>query len=159
MNAGGGAEDLACSDSGFPHGNEARTAGAWVKTKSTTQPAFFDYGNEAPHERFTLLVSLKGKFMFASVGDDFEAATAVNNGRWHFLAATYDGRQANLYVDGNLDGSRKLNLKTTSNGSAVIGSVRGETAFFTGMINSPFISNYALSPREIRDLAKNSPRD
>ncbi|MBI2820855.1 MAG: LamG domain-containing protein [Acidobacteria bacterium] len=159
LNEGGSGETLAGSDAGFPVKNEPRTAGGWIKTTLATQPAFFNYGAEAPHQSFRLLVSLAGKFMFANVGDDFEGKAVVNDGQWHLLVATYDGKQVALYVNGELDATRECNVNTTLNGSCEVGSVRGEQSFFTGMINSVFVANYVLPPAEIQAMARNRPAD
>ncbi|MBI3941261.1 MAG: LamG domain-containing protein [Acidobacteria bacterium] len=159
LNEGGSGETLMVTDKLFPMQGEPRSIGAWIKTSSASQPAVVSCGEEGPHRRLSLMVSIERKFLLANVGDDFTGITTVNDGRWHLLIMTYDGKQAKLYVDGKLDASRDVELKTTSNGHCEVGSVWADQSFFTGMINSVFVSNYVLSAVDVQDMAATVPSD
>lgn len=159
LNEGGSGETLIVTDKVFPMKDEPRSIGAWIKTNSISQPAVISCGEEGPRARLSLMVSAERKFLLANVGDDFTGITTVNDGRWHLLVMTYDGKQAKLYVDGKLDASRDVGLRTTSNGRCEVGSVWGTQSFFTGMINSVFVSNYVLSAVDIQDMAATVPSD
>ncbi|MGN0832121.1 MAG: LamG-like jellyroll fold domain-containing protein [Kiritimatiellia bacterium] len=47
-------------------------------------------------------------------------ATAVEPGKWTYVAATYDAKQLKLYVNGEIDGTADSNLKPAYGASAVV---------------------------------------
>ena len=157
LNEGGSGETLVGADGVFPMKNAPRSTGAWIKTRASHQPTVINWGREGHLMRNSLMVSLEGKIMLGCIGGDFTGTTPVNDGQWHLLVMTYDGKTAKLYVDGNLDASRDIELNTTPTGRCEVGSVRGEASFFTGMIDSVFVSNYVLSAVEIQEMEANRP--
>lgn len=74
---------------------------------------------------------------------------------WYHLAATYDGAQWLLYVDGSPDGSRaETGTLSPSNSELVIGDYTsvGSGYAYDGSIDDLRIYGRALSPSEIRQL-------
>ena len=87
-------------------------------------------------------------------------ATAVNDGKWHHIAFTYDGSNTaagiKLYVDGNADSLTTLqdaDPGTLVNNSFEIGKRNGGIeGYFNGSIDDVRIYNRALSAGEVLDL-------
>jgi len=90
-------------------------------------------------------------------------SAGVNDGKWHHVTGVYDGKELYLYVDGEIDISRRAWGYTNSNDSCVyIGSnsqVVGRE--WTGLIDDVRIYSYALSPEEVKMLyeGKEPPRE
>jgi len=132
-------------------GNEI-TVEFWIKTTSgnTSHPVVT--GNVF----FTAQLNDTGLIQF-DVGDDntwsgsLSAATAINDGNWHYVALVYDGPSGNMYVyiDGVLDGTK--NLVTTvlsAPGTFFIGG-RPSNTFVDGSMDEVRVSNIARSASEI----------
>jgi hypothetical protein len=82
--------------------------------------------------------------------------TPVEVGKWHHVAATYDGRMMRVYVDGEeaaslpRDGAINPSGANLCIGSYAPGNAR---AFFQGVLDEVRIYNRALTPAEIREHA------
>lgn len=76
------------------------------------------------------------------------------DGRFHHVAATYDGAARKIYIDGTLVGSGPDSGKIGSSGTepAYIGSSSGAGEFFSGVIDEVEIYDRALSAEEIRAI-------
>lgn len=93
--------------------------------------------------------------------------SVVADGKWHHLAATFDGTEQLLYVDGRPQGQALLwdspgqvgtngfNLVIGCNRSDPPGSGLGDS--FRGLIDEPMMWNRALSPKEVAFLSGISP--
>ncbi|MFQ6036444.1 MAG: LamG domain-containing protein, partial [Sedimentisphaerales bacterium] len=83
----------------------------------------------------------------------------VNDGAWHHVAATYDGTEYNLYVDGRLDASVSA-TGAIKPGTAYYGCIgafykKAHGAprwFFDGLIDDVRIYDRVLSEAEIREI-------
>lgn len=90
-------------------------------------------------------------------------STAISDGQWHHAAATYDGSQWNLYLDGIPDGTSVVNKMPNyeSIQFAAIGGALNSTGArdgaFNGTIDEVFIFAGALSQQEIINLMGNLP--
>ncbi|MEK7288411.1 MAG: LamG-like jellyroll fold domain-containing protein, partial [Elusimicrobiota bacterium] len=85
----------------------AMTVMAWVKTTETAARSIISE-NGGSDDGFSLALANAGagKPGFYSGAAWIDAAgSAVADGQWHFLAATYGGGTARIYVDGQLAGS------------------------------------------------------
>ncbi len=108
-----------------------------------------DYKGKAARGKLQLETSRGG------VGSD----RVLDDGQWHFVAATYDGKTAHCYVDGT-DKSRPVNnpgplKKSTWDlciGNSVVDYETGEFLGFDGLIDEVRIYNHALSSSEIKAL-------
>jgi hypothetical protein len=86
---------------------------------------------------------------------DFISETPINPGTWTHVAATWDGSQAIVYVNGEPDppiaGGGVIDTKDLP--SLDIGYRRTSAAsFYVGVIDDLFIHNKVLSQQEINDL-------
>ena len=93
-------------------------------------------------------------------------SVAVNDGRWHHVAGTYDGAKYSLYVDGILDDSMNASGSINS-GSSYVGCIgahykksdeRDPRRFFDGLIDDVRIYDRALSEAEIRLICCGAPK-
>lgn len=86
---------------------------------------------------------------------DLPATGVVDDGKWHHVAAVYDGTHEAIYIDGNLDVACPCSGFPSVDGSSVeIGSSSdAPTRTFNGELNDLRIYNRALSSSEIKILA------
>jgi Concanavalin A-like lectin/glucanases superfamily/Bacterial Ig domain len=81
--------------------------------------------------------------------------TAVVNGVWTHVAATYDGFQWALYVNGVLDGNLEVSAPPRSDSiqhaalGAALNSSGSAGGYFEGVMDEARIWNYARSPEQI----------
>ncbi|MGW3607074.1 LamG-like jellyroll fold domain-containing protein [Micromonospora sp. NPDC005161] len=76
---------------------------------------------------------------------------SVQQGRWHHVAAAYDGTTLRTYIDGQLQASTPMaNAPTDGKGSLKLGA-RGDDALdrFVGSLDEVAIYNKALTPGQI----------
>lgn len=107
---------------------------AWVRTTSESQGTIYAFGANASTQNTTLGISASGTLEFSNGLGGPTGSTLINDGLWHHVAVTFDGTNAQLYVDGQTDGSAvgvSLSLVTTS---AYIGKDLAGTNFFDGEI-------------------------
>ena len=78
--------------------------------------------------------------------------TTVNDGSWHHVAGTYDGKDSRVYIDGKLDVEAPQGPMDASPAGPVTigGTVQGH--FFTGVIDDVGIFNTALEIDEIKSI-------
>ena len=86
--------------------------------------------------------------------DDENTGPGIQDGKWHFLAGTWDGKTIRLYVDGELGAEMKCAGELTPNDDPLfIGARGGQRRFLTGALDEVKIYNYALTEEElIRDM-------
>ncbi len=148
------------SDSGFPKGDAPRTMSAWIKTDKEAAGGFViaDYGRMSSNTNSSLWYS--GSRLVMSFGNyAVTGTTDLNDNEWHFAAATWDGENVNLYVDGKLDVSETLKKKpyTMLSGSFTIGVTNNKQKnSFDGSIDDVRVYKRSLSAEEIGDLFENS---
>lgn len=99
--------------------------------------------------KFGLELTLNGTFK-----SGMWSATELQAGKWNFIAATYDGSQVRLYLNGKLDKTYYASgAIETNNNPLRIGNFRNYSAdFFDGTIDEIRIYSHALSESEIFDL-------
>ncbi|MFZ5941156.1 MAG: LamG-like jellyroll fold domain-containing protein [Bacteroidota bacterium] len=85
---------------------------------------------------------------------DLDSETALETGYWHYFAATYDGNDAELFIDGRLDSFREWNgqLNSTSY-PLLLGQMLPDNASYNlhGFLDEIRIYNYATGDRLIMD--------
>ena len=101
-----------------------------------------------------------GTYRSASYGTAVEAsgsaASPLSDGKWHFVAGTYDGTAFNVYIDGKLVGStpdpygvtpgfHSVALGRNSNGN-------DNTKYFNGAMDEVEFFNTDLSPKDVAGL-------
>ena len=87
--------------------------------------------------------------------------TPVTDGKWHHIAATYDGKTSRIYIDGKLNSEKISDTKIPLQHNDVdirIGQLAfpepspHEHAFFDGLIDEVRVYNRVLSAQEIQQL-------
>jgi hypothetical protein len=129
------------------------TIGCWAKTTTTATcmtVTFESYGSIYIN-RFTTGKILA--FFDGSTGNNTSAdvsVTSVNDGKWHYLAATNNGTTCSMYIDGVLD---KTYSETPSYTTGIYNQIAGQADGFNhmnGSIGFAHIYNRALSAYEIK---------
>jgi hypothetical protein len=128
------------------------TIGCWVKTTTTNQcmtVSFAAYGVMYINRFIT------GKILafFDQDTDNNTSAdvsnTSVNDGYWHYLAATNNGTTCSMYIDGVLD---KTYSETPSYGTSIYNQIAGQADgnnHMNGSVSSAHIYNRALTAQEV----------
>ena len=82
--------------------------------------------------------------------DDENAGPGIQDGKWHFLAGTWDGKTIRLYIDGKLEAEMKCAGELTPNADPLfIGARGGQKRFLTGALDEIKVYNYALTEEEL----------
>lgn len=83
--------------------------------------------------------------------DDENTGPGIQDGKWHFLAGTWDGKTIRLYIDGKLEAEMKCAGELTPNADPLfIGARGGQRRFLTGALDEIKMYNYALTEDELR---------
>ena len=105
-------------------------------------------------------IALRGKLQFETSAGSIGSNRALNDGQWHHLAATYDGKTVSFYIDGvgrghpaRTPGPLKKTGWDLCIGNSVVDYGTGEFLAYDGMIDEVRIYNRALSVAEIKMLA------
>jgi hypothetical protein len=83
------------------------------------------------------------------------STTALTLNAWHYVAATYDGAQADIYLDGRLDSSTAVS-GSIDNGTGALGFAHNDTrdgGYLAGDLDEIRWYSRALSASEIAALA------
>jgi len=119
-----------------PTGTARATAFGYAPN-STTNDAYFDFtGNGATPNFYQL-------YLRAGGNNDITTNTSTNDLQWHYLVGTYDGTNANAYVDVNSVGSFGATLATVD--GFFVGYNQRYTEFFQGAIEEVRVDNVARS--------------
>ena len=137
---------------GEPTGANARTVEAWVKTTSSSIMAVAGYGaGSNPYEFLVApgFISLEDP----SGGGDVRASSpySLNDGNWHYIAATYDGTtNVVFYVDGQQIAAKTFSVAANTSGTVpfTVGSWNGGN-FFSGSIDEVALYPSALTQTQI----------
>ncbi len=131
---------------------------AWVKPSETLRGLALVAGIGDPTEEFSRYLALDSDQVILWMGKDnsLSGAVALAPGKWHFLAATFDGERFHLYSDGAQIASGKLDLGSIS---AVLemappGPQTQDWHHFGGTIASLTLSRNALSNDDLKKLAQ-----
>ena len=142
------------AETGIPTGSSARTAEIWFQSTSNSYLPLFYWGQTgAPTSQFFLYVTNGNELFLSSYsyGVGGYAPYSLNDGSWHYAAATYDGNTTmTLYVDGLQvgRGSIPTTLNTVSTASLLIGG-DGSNAF------SGYLDEAAIYPSALTASALN----
>jgi hypothetical protein len=133
-------------------------------TNQLTVSCWFNANNIATSQRLLdktpanngnnfLLDLLSSKPRFIVAGGSHTTTTTLTSATWYHVAATYNGSQVKIYVNGQLayTGAQTGNL-TANTLPLMIGSDQGGTNKFTGRIDEIRIYNTALNDLEIYGL-------
>ena len=143
----------------MPSGNASRSVSMWIKTTQTTAATLFQYGSGATSQLFNFRINDGGAGGGANTigigffANDFNRpATGLMDGNWHHVAATYDGTNAKIYIDGVQTGADFATggVNTTAS-TALIGS-NGGSFILNGQIDQVRLYSSALSSTDVANL-------
>lgn len=84
-----------------------------------------------------------------SYSDGVKSSRNVDDGKWHYLAGTWDGATGSLYIDGSLDNAAALYMNTWNFSAVVLAGPANYYGYYSGIIDDVRIYNRALSAVEI----------
>ena len=133
----------------------------WVKPAESLDAPSLIAGFGNPEDEFSRYIALDGKnvILWTGKGSSLSGAALIDPGKWHFLAATFDGDQFRLYGDG----------VQIANGKLEIGSVSPVLQMAPPFLPSPdwkhfggtlayiTLTRTALTGDQIKQLAQKSP--
>lgn len=138
----------------------AFTLSAWIKASTNVSDyrTIFNKETSSTDRNYWLALDITtGKlvlrFSVAGVAKTFTSNAALNDNKWHYVTATYDGSFVNIYSDGvsvMTPAAQTGSANNTAN-SLRIGT-QLSTRYFIGVIDDVRIYNRALSLPEIRAL-------
>jgi hypothetical protein len=129
------------------------TIEAWIKTAGTGQ----DYITTKGENSWYLGMNIPGfgnkvAFFLSGVTGSWIASTSnINDGNWHHVAATYDGANVKIYVDGVLE-TTSAQTGTINTGTSAVEIGRRGSLYFDGKIDEVRIWNVALEDSDITAL-------
>ena len=87
--------------------------------------------------------------------NDDNLGPSIQDGTWHFLVGTWNGKQIKLYIDGELEAEMGCNGELSPNNDPLyIGARAGSERFLNGALDEVKMYNYALTDDEIlQDMA------
>lgn len=141
----------------LPLGASPRTVAFWYRGTSTAKQTVVSYGTNATRQSFSVAINEGGAgrvgvWTYANDGSAY--VPEIIDGRWHHVAATYDGNvTVRIYVDGEQRGTltlaAALNTVVSANG-LIIGRDHFQSAnWLVSTIDEAAIFNRALSASEL----------
>ena len=131
---------------------------AWVKPAEASQTLTLVAGFGDPTDEFSRYLALDGDHLTLWMGKDnsLSGPATVAFGKWHLLAATFNGEEFHLYSDGVQIASGKLDLGSVSPfvEMAPPSSPNQTWLHFGGTIASLTLIRSALSSDEIKQLSQ-----
>lgn len=156
-----GTDDYISSSYSGVTGNGARTVEAWIRTTANCNPnnggvqnVITDWGNFNIGQRFTMNILWGNSLRLEIGGSGVSGSTAINDGLWHHVAATYDPNASTnntkIYIDGSLEAQGMLSGVNTASGTSFIVGNRNDLARpFDGDIDEVRVWNKVLTAAEI----------
>ena len=143
------------------------TISAWIRPTKTTNEWQTIVRREDSWRRQLLSIGESdgtwGLWMGAGIGGKYVEfgvpfkASILGDGEWHHVAGTYDGKEINLYVDGELIGNKPIigELYNQSRQPMSIGSYKNgsyERESFHGDLNDIRVFRSGLSQAQVKEL-------
>lgn len=158
--SGSSTSHVTASDVGFPSGSASRTMIAWIRTTDAreTWADAFCYGTATPGLWADIFANPVGMGRQIGAGGGVGAiydTAAINDGNWHFVAATVGDGGPNLwslYVDGSLKAASALATPNTVLNQAVIGDWVGMQSNWLGAVDEVAVFGSALNGTQISAL-------
>ena len=140
------------------------TISAWVKTKPTGkwQTVIGKEPVAGSPRNYGVFVAGDTNLLGVNytTGGDWKTAfskTVAADGKWHHVAATFDGTSLRAYFDGVMEGETKTEIPPDHNTESVKigrwGNPRGD--YWSGVLDEVAMFNQALTEDEIQDITMN----
>jgi hypothetical protein len=156
-----GADQFVAAPAGIMASTTNFTMAAWMNWNGGADwQRIFDFGNNTTEYMFLTPSSGSGTFRFAITtngpgGEQILETTVAPVGKWVHVAVTFNGTTARLYTNGILAASATVTIwpalfnPTLNNFGA---SQYPGDPYFSGLLDSVYIYNYALSSAQIVNL-------
>ncbi len=144
-----GSTEVNASDARFPMGQAARSMACWFKVDSSGSGFrnILEYGTRTFNQWWAFILDGSHILIVTLFGYDVSSTVAVNDNRWHFTAATFDGNTITFYLD------NRTPITNVAGGSvATVANLFRIGSTFPGWVNNARIWNRVLSPSEVRAL-------
>ncbi len=144
------------SDRGFPAGASAGSISLWFSVPANARDmVLFCYGSPQRGKGRGLWLVNEKRLCFFFWGHPGDLSVDIKGGitpdRWHHVVATYDGRTARLYFDGNLSGDKATGIDTRLRGHYLVGeNLVKDSKGFTGLMDEVIVLDRAVSSDEVR---------
>jgi hypothetical protein len=149
----GNGQYIGVSRATAPLYNSARTVEGWIKTTSGSTQYLAGWGVSGANDAFDVYLGPSS----VSVDNDsqtltFSSPVSLDNGSWHFVAATYDGTNLTVYVDGTSLGSQVFTqaLNTLPGGSLVVGGYFNGGGGVSGDLDELAVFPAALTAAQVQ---------
>ena len=135
-----------------PLGNAAYTVEAWVNANSMTLGSILGWGNYGTTNQANGLSLYPTGLINYWWGNDLQLPTPNLVGRWHHVAATYNGTTRTIYLDGMALGSDVPGAHTVPNAQNLrIGSnSNGNFTYLNGRLDEVRVYSVALTAAQLR---------
>lgn len=150
-----GSDDHISSASPGVTGSAERTIEAWIRTSANSIPGqggqrvILNWGSMTLGTRYTFCLLFNNAIRIEIGGAGLSGNTAVDDGMWHHVAATYKSGFVQLFVDGVLDTSGTVAGVNTSSGSFVIGRRVDNVNHFEGDLDEIRVWDVALNAGQL----------
>ena len=129
---------------------------AWIRPTEALKMPSLVAGLGDPEEEFSRYLALSADRLMLWMGKDnsLVGTATLASGKWHFIAATFDGEQSRIYADGAQVASGKLDLGSVSPVLEMAPPYfpASDWRHFGGSIASLTLIRSALSSDEIKQL-------
>ena len=139
-------------------GSAALTLSTWVKpTASGTSSADGIIAKDGATRGFYLATFTSDKFRFfistnGTTSDSFNSNLAYTTNEWYHLAATWDGSNIKLYINGSLDTTQAVSNATgtlSDNSNTLRIGNNGGSGYLNGVVSNTAIYNQAISAEDV----------
>lgn len=156
--AGGGSSYLDCGTNASLRMTAAGTLSAWVYQTTSNNYATVIGNDDFDTDRhgYNFFIRLNGTISLelasASASQSVNGSTISNNS-WHHIAATWDGTNVHIYIDGVDGGANSQTVTPTANtASFKIGNASIGSYDYVGTVDEVGVWNRALTGAEITSL-------
>ena len=140
------------------------TISAWIQPTKFTESWQCIYRKEDGNDRRLMAIGKEGPFWGLWLGININGYREIGgpidkeeilNGKWHHVAASFDGTFVKLFHNGQLIAKDKISGKIGSRGesNSFIGSSDGKQEIFEGGLDDLRIYDRGLNEREIKKLS------
>jgi hypothetical protein len=133
------------------------TIETWIKLNSLQDQVIINKQRNTTNEFiYALRIGTSGKATFEVSKQNVSSSTVMSNnsletGKWYFIAATSDGTNINLYLNGILQNTTSIGFSASTQSLADIylGQLYNDTQYLNGILDSTRIYSRTLLPHEI----------
>ncbi len=136
--------------------------GAWINTTRTTRQMFVAKGSSTGQFAYSFESGRTNagspELLFYNTADGVYigavSTLSIADGRWHYVAGTYDGTTVSVYIDGDLAASstsKSGSQVTDSTGDFFVGARNGSSPFL-GSMDEPYVTAEGLTISQVKRL-------